>query len=66
MKEYTNSQIRDLIDEHIHSERNRNILKRKWIDGVTYDELAFEFKLDPRYIKTIVYKSEEKISKHLK
>lgn len=34
--EYTNSQIRDLIREHIHSERDRKILFRRLVDGVTY------------------------------
>lgn len=67
MKEYkyTNRQIVELIDDHIHNERNRGILKRRLVDGLTYDELAYEFKLDPRYIKTIVYKSMEILSEYL-
>lgn len=39
---YTNSQIRELIDEHIHSERDRSILKRRFIDGIHYEPLAEE------------------------
>ncbi len=35
MPEYTNSQIRALIDEYIHSERDREILKRRLIDGMS-------------------------------
>lgn len=35
MKDYTNSQICALIDEHIHSERDRRILKRRlWMEFV--------------------------------
>lgn len=45
MKDYTNSQISHLIDEHIHSERDRAILKRRLIDGVLYEPLAEEFGL---------------------
>ena len=63
--EYTNSQISHLIDEYIHSERDRNILKRRLIDGLTYEKLAEEFDLSVRHTKTIVYKGEEKIFKHI-
>ena len=56
--EYTNSQIRDLIREHIHSERDRKILFRRLVDGVTFERLAEEFQMSTRQIKTIVYKNE--------
>ena len=56
--EYTNSQIREAIEEHIHSERNRKILCRRLIDGVTYERLAEEFELSVRQTKTIVMKNE--------
>lgn len=63
--EYTNSQISQLIDEYIHSERNRKILKRRLIDGVTYERLAEEFDLSVRNIKKIVYKCEDTLFSHL-
>lgn len=63
--EYTNSQITYLIDEYIHSERNRNILKRRLIDGLTYEKLAEEFDLSVRNIKKIVYKCEDTLFSHL-
>lgn len=63
--EYTNSQISYLIDEYIHSERNRNILKRRLIDGLTYEKLAEEFDLSVRNIKKIVYKCEATLFSHL-
>lgn len=56
--EYTNSQIRDLIAEHIHSERDRTILQRRLIDGITIDRLSEEFDLSPRNIKYILQKNE--------
>ena len=55
--EYTNSQIRQLIDEHIHSERDREILKRRLVDGICFEPLAEEFGLSVRQVKTIVYKA---------
>lgn len=48
MKEYTNSQIEHLIDEYIHSDRDRRILKRRFIDGICYEPLAEEFDMSDR------------------
>lgn len=54
-----------LIDEWVRSERDRAILKRRLLDGVTYERLAEEFDMSVRQIKTIVYRSEERIYKHI-
>ena len=64
--EYTNSQIREIIAEHIHSERDRSILERRLIDGVTFEKLAEEFDLSVRQTKTIVHKNEGILFKHVK
>lgn len=56
--EYTNTQIKALIAEHIHSERDRQILIRRLVDGVTFEKLAEEFVMSPRQIRTIVHKQE--------
>ena len=61
MMEYTNSQIAAAIDEHIHSERDRVILKRRFIDGLTFEALAEESDMSVRQIKRIVYKNTEKL-----
>ncbi len=57
--EYTNSQIRETIDERIHSERDRAILKRRYIDGVCFEPLAEEFDLSVQRVKAIVYQSRQ-------
>ena len=62
--EYTNSQIREAIAEYIHSERDRAILERRLIDGITYERLAEEFEMSVRQIKNIVYTCENVIFKH--
>ena len=59
--EYTNSEMAALIDEHIHSERDRAILKRRYIDGIYFEPLAEEFELSVRQVKNIIYKHESKI-----
>ena len=57
--EYTNSRIRELIAEYIHSERDRRILERRLIDGIVFEKLAEEFDMSPRQIRNIVYKNEK-------
>jgi len=64
--QYTNSQIRDLIAEYIHSERDRKILCRRLIDGITFERLAEEFDMSVRQIQNIVKKQECYLFKHLK
>ena len=66
MIEYTNSEIEWLINEYIHSERDRRILKRRYIDGICFEPLAEEFDLSVRQIKNIVYKHETILLKELK
>lgn len=65
MKEYTNSQIKELIDEHIHSDRDRQILKSRLVDGLTFEQLAEKYDLSVRQTKRIIYKKQEIIFKHL-
>ena len=63
--DYTNSQIAALIDEHIHSERDRALLKRRLIDGICFEPLAEEFGISTRHCKTLVYRLTDKIVKYL-
>lgn len=65
MRDYTNSEISELIDEYIHSERDRAILKRRLIDGVLFEALAEEFDLSVRHTKAIVYKGQEALFRRL-
>ena len=60
----SNSALSSLIDEWVHGERDRKILKRRLIDGICYEPLAEEFDLSVRQVKNIVYKGENIIFKH--
>ena len=66
MRDYSNSEIRNAIDEYIHSERDRELLKRRLIDGLSYDELSTEFHLSIRQVKNIVYKSQDRLFNHIR
>lgn len=63
--EYTNSQIRDLIAEYIHSERDRIILERRLIDGLTFERLAEEVGMSVKAVRVIVHKQEEVLFRHI-
>lgn len=65
MRDYSRSELTTAIDEWILNERNRAILKRRLIDGVTFDALSEEFDMSVRQIKRIVYKSQEVLFRHL-
>lgn len=65
MIDYSRSEIEQAIDEWILNEKYRQIMKRRLIDGITYERLAEEFDMSTSQIKRIVYKSEDKIFKHL-
>lgn len=64
MIEYTNSAISTVIDEHIHSKRDRMILKLRLIDGLTYEQIAEDVDMSVRQIKNIIYKEQDKVLKY--
>ena len=61
----SNSEIEKYIDEWIHSERDRKILKRRFIDGICFEPLAEEFDMSVRQMKNIVYRAENEFFKHI-
>lgn len=61
--ELTNTEIARRIDERIHHERNRRILRRRLIDGICYEPLAEEFDMSVRQVKNIVYRAQDVIFK---
>lgn len=59
------SEITNLIDEWIFNERDRKVLKRRLLDGICYEPLAEEFDLSTTQIKSIIYKNQNILLKHL-
>ena len=68
MTELSRTELEHLIDEWIigrNAERDRKILKRRLLDGVTYDRLAEEFDLSVRQLKNIIYRAEDRLFSHI-
>lgn len=63
--DYSNSEISRLIDEYIHSERDRAIMKDRLINGMVYEGLAEKYDLSVSQVKRIVYKMQMLLFKHL-
>ncbi|MCM1328853.1 MAG: hypothetical protein NC253_05365 [Ruminococcus sp.] len=59
------SELSAVIDEWILNERNRNILKRRLLDGICYEPLAEEFDLSVTQVKSIIYKNQNILLKHM-
>ena len=64
------SEWENLIDQWIigyqNCKRDREILKRRLLDGVCFEPLAEEFQMSVRQIKNIVYDSKQKLFDHIK
>ncbi len=62
------SEWEKLIDEYVigrNSERNRKMLKRRLLDGITYERLAEEFDMSVQNVCSTIYKCQDKVSRHL-
>lgn len=57
----TNSQINAAIEEYCHSKRDRELLKSRYIDGLTYEALAEQYDLSVTQTKRIVYKEGDRV-----
>ena len=65
--EYTNSEMERLISEHIHSDRDAEIMRLRLIHGHTYERIAEEIKLQmsPRHVFRIVSNNAAKLYRAL-
>lgn len=66
LEEMGNSEIRALIDEHVHNERDRALMKRRLCDGVLFEPLAEEFNLSVQRTKAIFYRHMDNLAKYIK
>lgn len=62
----TVSEIENLIEEWIFSERDRFILKRLLLDGISYEQISEEVGLSTRYTKTVAANQMKILAEHTK
>ncbi len=63
--EISNDDISETIDRWIKGSRNRQIMKDRLIDVMTYERIAEKHDLSPRYVKTLIYRLEDRVYDHL-
>ena len=66
MKEYTNSMIREIIGEHLHNLRDRNLMCDRLIDGMVREKLAEKYELSVSQVKRIISKNSDIIFRHVR
>lgn len=68
MKDISKTELCAVIDEFVlgrNAERNRQIIKRRLVDGICFEPLAEEFDISVRQCKNIVYKTQEIVFRHI-
>ena len=59
LRELSTDDIEYLIEQYIHNQVHRKILKRRLLDHIKFDDLAEEFNYSVRHVKRIVYKNQD-------
>ena len=65
MRDYSRTELTEVIDDYILNQKHREILYDRLINGMCFEPLAEKYDMSPRQIKRIVYKCEEIIFRHL-
>lgn len=55
-KIYSNLRLREIVEEYVHSERDRAVLIEKYCNKKTIGQMAELFDLSETTIKNIIYK----------
>ena len=63
--EYTKSQIRELIAEHVHNADDRKMLQLRLIDGMTFEQIGFEMGMTTKTVRVRIHKQEQILFRHL-
>lgn len=61
----SNDEIARTIDKWVRGARNRQIMKDRLIDLMTYEKIAEKHDLSDRYVKTLIYRLEDSVFEHL-
>ena len=55
-------EINYYVEQYVHNAKHREILRLRFIDGTTYEEIAEKVRMSDRQIKNIVYKYKDALS----
>ena len=63
---YTNSEMSEVIEENIHSQRDRLILKKCFIDGLSHEKISEEINMSNRQVSNIISKYSVMLIEYLR
>lgn len=62
---YSNDEMRQIIENWIHSEKHRRMLFLRLIDGLTLEEIAEEMQIDVSTVKRNLNRYENEVFSHI-
>ena len=62
--DYSNHRVREVIDEYIHSSRDRALILDNMVDGLSYDELAGKYQIAYESVRDVMRKGKEALDRH--
>lgn len=65
LSDVKNSEIKNAIEEYIHSERDRAVLLDRLVNGLTFEKLGEKHELSEIQVKRIVYKLSDDVYRHI-
>lgn len=65
MPDYSNSAMRHAIDEYVHNSRYRELLRLKYCEGCTYEEIGEAVNFSPQHVKHICRSYKELLISHI-
>ena len=63
--EYTNTQIRELIMEHLHNQVDRKMTYERLVNGLMFEKISEMFQLDIKTVRKRIHRCEEEIFRHI-
>ena len=63
--EYTNSQIRELIAEHLHNQVDRKMVFERLVNGLTFEKISEIYQMDVKTVRKRIHKCEEILFRHI-
>ena len=63
---YTYSEMSEIIEENIHSQRDRLILRKCFIDGLSHEKISEEINMSNRQVSNIISKYSVMLIEYLR
>ena len=62
--DYSNHRVREVVEEFIHSARDRALILDNMVDGLSYDELAGKYSMSYEGVKDVMKKGKTALDRH--